>query len=333
MIDAMNRMKSKGNFGLPSPHMVEVSKGEGLASSSSLKNGGWAHSAQFGLKLDRQFNRQFTTIHGLREFYNVLTAKVDERSGETRSQLAQRAIGSTFRTAALGELQSQMFAATATYKASRQSGASRSRSLGRATGSVTANAIRAVGTLVIGSMFDYDAEVAHVRQKSRYDIAEAKNGWNEQLRPNKLGEKQAVKPLSAEGEQKFHDRVYEDSTTYNIDPVTGERVRRGWFDSTVANMWIVKWLWKEKEIEAETNYRIKKSQELHESATKKGEMMDWKGAIEETRQAKELIVAEEAMPYFWKQPEDYLRSMEASRIAARNWARSQQPRGGDRTGD
>lgn len=88
-----------------------------------------------------------------------------------------------------------------------------------------------------------------------------------------------------------------------------------------------------KETEEMRKFDQKKATEAHEVAVKRSAVMDWRGAIEKVEEAKKLQTIEETQPFFWKQPEKWLRNMEAARMASRNWARSMQPRGADRTGD
>jgi hypothetical protein len=290
-------------------------------------------STDFGQAASRKFNQQFTTVYGMYQLYGALTNPVNVYAGETRrSKIADAAV-MTGKGLVLAETASAIMAAKGIYSKSRATGASRSLSAGRAAGASvgTASAL-AAATLAI-MVIESGIELAKIERKTSYDLAEAKNGWNPEIRPPKDGSVTAIKPVSHEANIAFLKAVEEGRADYYIDPITKKRTKRSflgkrWQNFPVLRHWNLAKLQKE-----EIEWRLREANRLHESATKKGEVMDWQGAIEDTQKAKEMIVAEEAMPFFWKQPEKFLRAMESSRIAGRNWARSQQPRGASRTGD
>lgn len=95
------------------------------------------------------------------------------------------------------------------------------------------------------------------------------------------------------------------------------------------------WLGGSRDKEKMSEYKIKRAQAANEDAMKKAEILDWEGAKFRLKEARELYPekAADSMPFFWREPDKFLKTLEASRISARNWARSQQPRGGLRVGD
>ena len=77
----------------------------------------------------------------------------------------------------------------------------------------------------------------------------------------------------------------------------------------------------------------KAAAESNKQGMQYAEFMDWDSAKQKFEQAKKVMVNEQDQSFAWKNPNVYLANMESARISGRNWARSQQPRGGDRTGD
>ena len=299
----------------------------------SLKPSWKPSRTDFGQATSRKFNRQFTTIHGLYQLYGALTDPVNVYAGETRmSKIADAAV-MTGKGFVLAETASATIVAKNIYSKSRATGASRSLSAGRAAGaSVGTASVLTAATLAL-MVIESGFELAKIERQTSYDLAKVKNGWNPELRPPKDGSVTAIKPVSHEANIAFLKAVEEGRADYYIDPITKKRTKRSflgkrWQNFPVLRHWNLAKLQKE-----EIEWRLREANRLHESATKKAEVMDWRGAKREVDKAKEMIVAEEAMPFFWKKPETYLRAMESSRIAGRNWARSQQPRGASRTGD
>ena len=291
----------------------------------------------FGDRYQKRMVRTFTTLHGVMTIKGALTDPIDEEKGETRMGKIGN-WGVDVARMGIGAMEANAFLRVGT--AMRRGWQTGSGLAGKGIGALGGARLAAgrvavplmlaeAGVLVVSSAIDMD----QIDRSASYQLAAAKNGWAPELRPSKTGEKLKISPLSAEQTVEFMKSVERGRHAFWIDPVTGERKQRSSLMEAAhklpfARIWNVG-----KEQKDEIEWRMKEASRLHESAKKKGELMDWTGAIQETREAKRLIVAKEAMPYFWKQPEEFLRSMEASRIAGRNWARSQQPRGGDRTGD
>ena len=292
----------------------------------------------FGGRAERKMIRAFTTLHGITTMYGALTDPVDEEKGETRSGKLQ---SWGVDVARMGVASAEVFAGMKTATAMRrgwQVGGPRiaGRAMGAASGArlalgrVAAPLLLAEGALLV---FSTAIDLAEVERSAQYTLRDARDGWSPELRPSKTGAKPRRPPLSPEATRKFMESVEEDRYKYYIDPVTGERSRRSFLGEWWQRQAFIRMIGAGDKQRKEIEYRMKESKRLHESAEKKGQIMDWVGAINDITEAKKLIIAEEAMPFFWKNPQKYLRNMESARIASRNWARSQQPRGGDRTGD
>jgi hypothetical protein len=168
--------------------------------------------------------------------------------------------------------------------------------------------------------------------KTKWELGALSEGFNPSIRPAR--KPRVWKPeASAEATFQFNRQAKWGSEMYWIDPETGERKERSFWGKLKTRIPLLSGMGEAEAFAQEKEYRIKEAQKAHASATKKIDIMDWQGAIEDTQKAKKQIVVEELMPFFWKEPEKFLRAMESSRIAGRNWARSQQPRGASRTGD
>ena len=294
----------------------------------------------FGKAANRRFNEQFTTIYGLMSLYGALTDPVNEQAGETRlTKIGDAAIG-TGRAMALGEAMSAGLVAKEAFSAARAAGKGKVAAAAAAGRAALPGAGMAAAGLMIAYELDNVMDLKKEYNKTKWELGALSEGFNPSIRPAR---KPAVwKPQASDSvSSQFNEIAKRSSENYYIDPNTGERKERGFLGKLYKGIgrlpFGIRPLWSGKdEAEAlarEKEYRIKEAQKAHASATKKIEIMDWQGAIEDTQKAKKQIVVEELMPFFWKQPEKFLRAMESSRVAGRNWARSQQPRGASRSGD
>lgn len=324
---ARHRMKHGIDSAAPGPGGIPTG-------TSSKKPGSKPGRHDFGQAANRRFNRQFTTIHGLMQLYGALNEPVDESRGETRPSKVVDAAFTVARGYALGEVMTGGMAAKGAYSAARAAGATR-------TASVLKGAARLgrAGVLV-GTVEVWNAgwESWKTLGASKPQLEDFADKLNAELRPKKfkdetieerrerVSKKFKIKQSSADA---FTAAAFEDTIDWELDD-NGKRIRKR---SKWERLNPFRLFWLAGQIESEKKRRMTVAAEAHASATKKAEIMDWRGAIEDTQKAKEMIVAEEAMPFFWKQPEKFLRAMESSRIAGRNWARSQQPRGASRSGD
>jgi hypothetical protein len=191
----------------------------------------------------------------------------------------------------------------------------------------------AAAAVILMNEFENVMDLKKEYNKSAYQLGAAKEGWSPTLRPGLKPAAWKPAPLDAEAARKFNFVAKWGSEMFWIDDKTGERKERGFWGKLSTRLPFISGHGEAKALADEKEWRIKEAEKAHKSAIKKSEVMDWEGAIKETEKAKAMIVAEEAMPFFWKQPEKFLRAMESSRIAGRNWARSQQPRGASRSGD
>jgi len=286
----------------------------------------------FGQAANRRFNRQFTTIHGLMMAYGALTDPVNEQAGETKlTKLGDAAIG-TGKVMAFGEAMSAGLVAKEAFSAARALGKGRAVSALAGLRAAGPAASWAAAALVIMNDLENVMDLKKEYNKTKWELGALSEGFNPSIRPAR---KPAVwKPqASAEATFQFNKQAKWGSEMYWINPETGERKERSFLGKLKTRIPYLSGMGEAAAFAREKEYRIKEAQKAHASATKKIEIMDWQGAIEDTQKAKKQIVVEELMPFFWKQPEKFLRAMESSRIAGRNWARSQQPRGASRSGD
>jgi hypothetical protein len=286
----------------------------------------------------KKFAKIYMGIEGIRIGHKLLTQKIDYAAGETfwnnAGKEATNLAISGFEMAAGAYIHSTVYpAAAAAFARSTGSIVARVAAGGAAAGGSIVAAVTNPVTLsaaatvfVFKKAFDLTEEDA----RSRNILEVIKNTTTGEMHVKKGAKKFK---LSEDGEYKFNESVDQGQSNYYIDPETGERKERSGWDKWWYNRAFVRLWGRDADAKAEKEWRIKEVAKLHETAKQKANVMDWEGAIEDASKAKELVVVEEAMPFFWKEPEKYLRAMEASRIAGRNWARAQQPRGGSRTGD
>ena len=287
----------------------------------------------------RKMMKFFMGIEGARSIFNLVTKKINYAAGETFWTNAARETTQLLTSGAM--MASGHYIHTVAAPAIKQafSGAY-SRAVGGGVARTFAGTISAGSAAVTtATPVALVAATAFVLTKA-IDLTEEDNASRELLKQIKattsgsMHNKKKTKPmLSPDAEYAFNKNVDEAQQQYKIDPETGERKPRSewgkwWYNRAFVRLW-----GRDADAKAEKEWRMKEVGKLHEAAQQKAVFLDWQGAREDVARAKELVVVEEVMPFFWKEPEKYLRQMEASRIAGRNWARAQQPRGGSRTGD
>ena len=300
--------------------------------TSSKKPGSKPGRHDFGQAANRRFNRQFTTIHGLMMAYGALTDPVNEQAGETQlTKLGDAAIG-TGKVMAFGEAMSAGLVAKEAFSAARALGKGRAVSAVAGLRAAGPAAAAATAAILIMNEFSNVMDLKKEYNKTKFELGAMSEGFNPSIRPAR---KPAVwKPKSSEEATfQFNRQAKWGSEMYWINPETGERKERSFWGKLATRLPLISGYGEAEAFAREKEYRIKEAKKAHESAVKKAKVMDWRGAKRDVEKAKKQIVVEELMPFFWKKPETYLRAMESSRIAGRNWARSQQPRGASRTGD
>ena len=154
------------------------------------------------------------------------------------------------------------------------------------------------------------------------------------------------RPLSETAIQAMNDQAYEDRKTWYIDDYGRKRKRNaiqralfkqqdemGWLTNPVLRLW--NGMGGADDVEKLKDAKNKRANQQSQAALKKLEILDLKSAKYLLKEAMEAYPgkAADTAPFFWREPEKFLMGMESARIAGRNWARSQQPRGGLRSGD
>lgn len=291
-------------------------------------------------KEQRKFMKFFMGIEGARAAYSLMTKKIDYANGETFWNNAAKEATSIVASGVMMASGSYIHTVVApAVKAAFKTGASMAvggyltrgvagltRAGSTVAGAAAPVALAASAIYVVSKAWDLNEEDL----SSRSTLEKIKATTTGQMHVKKGANKFK---LSEGGEYAFNAAVDQSQAMYYIDPETGERVERSgwskwWYNRAFVRLW-----GRDADAKAEKEWRIKEANKMHESAQHKAQVLDWRGAKEDVAKARELIVVEEVMPFFWREPEKYLRSMEASRIAGRNWARAQQPRGGSRVGD
>jgi len=264
--------------------------------------------------------------------YGALTDPVNEQAGETQlTKLGDAAIG-TGKVMAFGEAMSAGLVAKEAFSAARALGKGRAVSAVAGLRAAGPAAAAATAAILIMNEFSNVMDLKKEYNKTKFELGAMSEGFNPSIRPAR---KPAVwKPKSSEEATfQFNRQAKWGSEMYWINPETGERKERSFWGKLATRLPLISGYGEAEAFAREKEYRIKEAKKAHESAVKKAKVMDWRGAKRDVEKAKKQIVVEELMPFFWKKPETYLRAMESSRIAGRNWARSQQPRGASRTGD
>ena len=291
--------------------------------------------AGFGLSAERKFNRQFRNIHAWNKVGELITNSPNENAGETKGTQIQKAIVSFANVAWTAEAYTTWRQAEEINAAARLAGASWTQGKFLAA----KNIIKPVGYLALAKLVidnvSTSADLEEEQNKSKKELAHLRGGFMGNMhmkKPDQLNWEPP--PLSQGAIDKFNDQAGGEGGTldYYIDE-HGNRHERSWFGKFKQRSLFIRLYNRAEELQKEKEWRYKSAAKAHESANKKAELMDWNGAIKEVNKAKEAIPIKEAQPFFWREPEKYLRSLEACRLAGRNWARSQQPRGASRTGD
>jgi hypothetical protein len=332
----------------------------------------WAQRKSIRKMFDDKVNRRMFSYHMISgmggDLYNALSEPIDEANGETAAYRAVNTVGSQISKA--GHIASSIAWAEAAMASGRglrvASKALWAGKLGKAAvmgvraakyagpQAIVALGIDAaltVGGEVMDRWKDENEALMKAAKFRRSMKGEMHSQWtqekNEKDNPTGYIYTTKTKPMDPKQVAKFEASVEEARNEFYVDS-NGRKIRRNVFSRTIRNFdsattgwgWLIAPAFKawanwgvSEERDKERAARYEEAQKRHQSAMQKGQVMDWDGAKADIAKAKEALVSEELMPFFWKQPEVFLRQMEASRIAGRNWARAQQPRGASRTGD
>ena len=337
-------------------------KGIGTAIRSNAKLG-YAMSFVGGDKMNRRFGRMITTIHGLQQVYGALAGEVDYDAGETRAIKVADATASTFsigmrivQATAMSRMVSEVPNAFRLGKnAYRLVQAGRAASTARTlfAGAKAVAAPTGIGLAIIAAteaaIQGVTWAVESAKEDNKSNLLLGKIASN--LRGVAHGEDTTTLKVDDKVVAAWNKSIKSSVAEHYYD-ADGNKIKRGEWSrgaleialnggtkddsgyvmKTIAAAWAA-WEGTPAMEAREKEQRAKDMSKYHKTAVEAVEFKGWKTVKENVRKAKEAVMLGDKAPFFWREPEKFLKNMESARIAGRNWARSQQPRGGSRTGD
>lgn len=324
---------------------------------------GYAMTFIGGDRMNRRFGRMITTIHGLQQVYGALAGEVDYDAGETRAIKVADATASTFsigmrivQGTAMSRMVSEVPNAFRLGKnAYRLVQAGRAASTARTlfAGAKAVAAPTGIGLAIVAATeaaiqgVTYAVESAKEDNKSSRLLGKIASN----LRGVAHGEDTTTLKVDDKVVAAWNKSIKSSVAEHYYD-ADGNKIKRGEWSrgaleialnggtkddsgyvmKTIAAAWAA-WEGTPAMEAREKEQRAKDMSKYHKTAVEAVEFKGWKTVKENVRKAKEAVMLGDKAPFFWREPEKFLKNMESARIAGRNWARSQQPRGGSRTGD